>query len=197
MASYYYLGAQLPYLSYGQNVPMSSAAFKELALKHLSAADAAVLEQCTLDPDMALADAGDSFTGMPPETGVTPNASSAMLDTWKEWERALRLNLAKNRGKKLKREGGFPTDVPDTPFDAAVAAKTALTIESPLEAEVFLDKARWDVIDNLQGLDIFNETAIFAYMLKLLLMERRMSFNTEEGYTEYKGLYAAILGEPK
>jgi len=28
-------------------------------------------------------------------------------------------------------------------------------------------------------------------------MERRAAFKTEEGYTEYKGLYAAILGEPK
>jgi hypothetical protein len=38
---------------------------------------------------------------------------------------------------------------------------------------------------------------MYAYLLKLLLMERRMAFKTEEGFNEYKGLYASILGESK
>ena len=182
MSSYYYLAAQLPYLTYGQSVPMSSGAFRELAHKHLSACDAAALDSCTLEPDMLEA---------------APAASPEFVRNWKEWEKTLRLNLARNRAKKLKREGGLPTEIPDTPFDAAGAARTALAFESPLEAEIFLDKARWDAIESFQGLDAFSENAIYAYMLKLLLMERRTAFSTEEGFTEYKALYAAILGEPK
>ena len=178
MASYYYLAAQLPYLTYGQSVPMSSSAFRELAQKHLSSSDMAALEQCTLEPEFA----GNA-------------ALSSFADKWKEWEGALRLNLAKNRARKLKREG-IPA-APDFPFEAASAAKAACAIESPFEAEIFLDKARWDAIESFQGLDIFSEDAIYAYMLKLLLMERRMAFNAEEGYTEYKALYAAILGDQK
>jgi len=34
---------------------------------------------------------------------------------------------------------------------------------------------------------------IYAYYLKLLLLERRQSFNTEKGFAEYKTLYAEIL----
>ena len=88
-------------------------------------------------------------------------------------------------------------NAPEYPADAAAAAKNALAMESPLEAELFLDKARWDAIEHLQGISTFNENAIYAYLLKLLLMERRAAFNTEEGFTEYKALYAAILGEAK
>ena len=109
----------------------------------------------------------------------------------------MRLNLAKSRAQKLKREGDAAVEPPVLPNDAAVAAKNAVAMESPLEAELSLDKARWDAIENFKGLETFSENAMYAYMLKLLLMERRMAFNTDEGYTEYKALYAAILGEPR
>ena len=185
MGSYYYLGAQLPYLVYGQNPPMSSSAFKAMAWEHMSSGDAELLDFCTLDPDPPKDTQGAT------EKGSETRIGSDFIKRWKEWERALRLNLAKGRGLKLKRESG---DAPDSPYDAVAVVKQALTIESPLEAELFLDNARWDVIDSFQGIDVFSESAIYAYMLKLLLMERRAVFRTEEGYDEYKGLYAAILG---
>jgi len=167
---------------------MSSAAFRRLAVEHLSSSHAAVLDQCVLGsaaPIPAGGEGGEGACGLLPE----------FVSKWKEWEKALVFNLAKSRAKKLKRE--FAAEVPDYPFDAAAAARAACEMESPLEAELFLDKARWEAIESLQGLDIFSETTIYAYMLKLLLMERGMAFNTEEGFTEYKGLYAAILGESK
>jgi hypothetical protein len=67
-------------------------------------------------------------------------------------------------------------------------------MDSPFEAEIFLDKARWDAIERLKGLDETGSNMVFAYLLKLLLMERRSSFKTEEGFMEYKTLYAAIRG---
>ena len=192
MGSYYYLAAQLPYLVYGQGVPMSSSAFKDMARDALSASDAAALEYCTLDPDPAsTATRGASYAE---SVSRTP---SAFLNLFREWERTLRLNLAKNRAAKLKREGGVTSDAPDYPADAATTAKIALTMESPLEAEIYLDKARWSAIESFQGISTFNENAIYAYLLKLLLMERRTAFKTEEGFSEYKALYEAILGEVK
>ena len=172
---YYYLGAQLPYLIYGQSPPMSSSNFKALACEQMSSSDAALLEYCTLDPD--------------PDSGT----SSALINRWKEWERALRLNLARNRAQKLKREGTI--DAPDLPPEAVLAAKNAMAMESPLEAELLLDKARWDAIESFQSLDVFSANAMYAYLLKLLLMERKAMFKTEEGFEEYKGLYAAILSK--
>ena len=192
MGSYYYLAAQLPYLVYGQGVPMSSAAFRALARDAMSSSEGAMLDYCTLDP--APAKGGETGAAYAEPAAHTP---SEFINRWKEWERTLRLNLARGRYQKLKREGGAPADAPEHPAGAAGAAKTALAIESPLEAEIFLDKARWDAIENFQGINTFSENAMYAYLLKLLLMERRLAFKTEEGFTEYKGLYAAILGEPK
>jgi hypothetical protein len=179
VGSYYYLAAQLPYLIYGQPLPMSPAAFKELARSAMSHEEGAVLDACALDP------------------AAVPPVKSEFLSSWGEWESALRLNLARLRSARLKRE---PVDAPEFPAGAAAAAKAALAIESPLDAEIFLDRARWNAIESLQGIDYFSENTIYAYLLKLLLMERRQAFKTEEGFGEYKTLYASILeqaGESK
>jgi len=203
---YYYLAAQLPYLIYGQNIPMSSDAFRSLALEFMSTADAAVLDSCTLDPDSpsvsADPDMGDEIAANPGAGGLgatyarpAKKTSSSLVNNWKKWERTLRLNLAKGRSLKFKRDGASLAEAPEDPPDAASAAKTALLMDSPLEAELYLDKARWDVIESFQGVNNFHKNAIYAYLLKLLLMERRAAFNAEEGFSEYKRLYAAILGE--
>ena len=169
---------------------MSSADFKALAQDKMSSAEAAVLDFCTLDPGFS-----------------APPTHSAFINRWREWERTLRLNLAKNRAQKLKLTVGSAltegsarsedTDAPEHPADAVTAAKNALALESPLDAEILLDKARWNAIEDFQGINTFSEDAIYAYLLKLLLMERRTAFKNEEGFTEYKALYAAILGEAK
>ena len=153
----------------------------------MTPADAEVLDFCTLDPNPS---ADDETYAKP-----APKTSAPLVDSWRKWERALRLNLARGRAQKLKREA--PVEVPEDPADAVAAAKTALLMDSPLEAELYLDKARWDAIESFQGMNNFHKNAIYAYLLKLLLMERRAAFNVEEGYTEYKRLYAAILGEEK
>ena len=187
MGAYYYLAAQLPYLVYGQAAPMSSAAFRAMAHDAMSSADAALLDCCTLDPNPAAAP-GATYAE---SAGRTP---SEFINKWREWERTLRLTLARSRFQKLKREGGVMVDPPEYPADAAAVAKNALAMDSPLDAEIFLDKARWSAIDSFQGISSFTENAMYAYLLKLLLLERRAAFKTEEGFTEYKGLYAAILG---
>ena len=192
MAHYYYLGAQLPHLVFGQNPPMSSEAFKLLAREMMNSADAAMLNFCTLDPDPIPEDA--IIENEPENSSYLKPASrtsSSLINRWKEWERSLRLNLARDRAVKLKRE---PGNAPDSPMEAVTAAKHAMTIESPLEAEIFLDKSRWDAIESFIGIDIFSESAIYAYLLKLLLMERRTGFLVGEGFEEYRNLYDNILG---
>ena len=174
--AYYYLAAQLPSLIYGQAAPMSPGAFKELAETFLHADDAVWLDQCYLDPGVSYAAEKDL-----PDFFIRRN----------EWERALRLNLARWRAARLKRDAAF--DAPDYPMDAVSAAKAASAMDSPLEAELFLDEARWTAIDSFQGFNYFDRNTIYAYLLKLLLLERRSRFRTEEGFTEYKGLYASIM----
>ena len=181
MGAYYYLGAQLPNLVYGQKPPMTSEAFKSLAKELMGSSDATVLDFCSLAP------------GSMSDTDSKKLPNSKFLKLWKEWEHSLRLNLAKGRAHKLKRDV-LHVDAPAYPSDAAGAAKIALTMETPLEAEIFLDKARWSAIESFQGIDAFGKNTMYGYYLKLLLMERRMTFKKEEGFNEYKGLYASILG---
>lgn len=187
MGSYYYLAAQLPALVPGAPAPMGSAQFKELCAGLLSAGDAALLGRCVLEPS-----ADEAATG------------SDLLDGWLAWERALRLNLAKARAAKLKRDFGL--EPPVDPLDAAAAARAALALESPLEAELFLDRARWAAIESLTGFDYFGRDTAYAYLLKLLLLERKALFRAEEGFAEYKAAYASVMeaaptsissGEPK
>ena len=152
--------------------------------------DAKALDFCTLQPVVMAHE--NSETKVPSE----------FVKTWYKWEEVLRLNLARNRSQKLKRENADQKsyDAPEYPSDAVAAAKTALTMDSPLDAEFFLDKARWNAIETFQGINYFSENTIYAYLLKLQLMERRQAFNMEEGFAEYKTLYASILenaGEPK
>jgi hypothetical protein len=185
VGSYYYLVAQLPGLIYDQQPLMSSEAFKELAKGFLSKHDATLLDKVSLDP-------------FPPEQGGSyeekaPSSGSSFIDAWREWERTLRLNLAKQRAFKIKRDA--PVGVPSDPADAAAAAAKIMAVaDEPLEGELLTLKVRWNVIETLQGLEYFHINTILAYLLKLLLLERHALFQTETGFAEYKSLYASIVG---
>jgi hypothetical protein len=174
---YYFLIAELPAVFYGQPAPMPAESFVELCRNHLEPGDMAVLDTIAGTPDSNTVDA----------------VSAPFLAGWAAWDTALRLNLARARAAKLKREGSSPVDAPDYPADAAGAARTAAGMESPLEAELYLDKARWDYLTELEGYSPFSSYKVFAYYLKLKLCERRSQFNTETGFAEYKSLYSKLM----
>ena len=189
MASHYYLIAQLPYLLYGQGSFISSEYFKELCKEHLDDKEMELLESCSLNPFTEAKDEDAVFGGKPLPV------SSPFIDSWRNWEKALRLNLAKFRAQNLKRDAGTLEEPSSASLDAASIAKTAVTMDSPLEAEMYLDKARWDFIDSLEGLDHFSGNVVFAYLLKLYLIERYAKFKEDEGFAEYKRLYASIINQ--
>jgi hypothetical protein len=179
---------------------MSSAAFKTLAESLMEESDADLMDHLYLDPDPVRAgEEGPSYADHAHSTGCE------FIDRWRDWERTLRLNAARHRAIKTKRENGAPVEPPVFPADAASAAvKAVVGTESPLDAEILIDKARWNTIEVLAGNDYFDRNTVFAYYLKLVLLERKASFKTEEGFAEYKSLYASILesaqhsvGEPK
>ena len=189
MGSYYYLLSQLPHLTYEQKPPMSSSAFMDMTLPLLDEQDAGLMKHLSLDP----------WTSSPGGEGVSyavtaPSTGCEFIDGWREWERALRLNLAKHRSIKSRLDIHSLTEPPYAPADAASAAVKAVNSAStPLEAEVIIDRARWDAIGVLTGNDYFDRNNVFAYFLKLLLIERRQSFDAEKGLTEYESLYAYVM----
>jgi hypothetical protein len=198
VGAYYYLVSQLPSLVYGQKPPMLPEAFKELAKPMLNAEDAALLDTISLDPspsEYGVTEGGQHSTGITYAEQALPSGSD-FIDGWREWERTLRLNLARQRAIKVKREGVALAEPPIIPADAASAAHGAMTVvDSPLEADIFLDKARWSAIESLQGVDYFDRNMVFAYLLKLLILERRAAMQPETGFSEYKSLYASIMND--
>jgi len=179
--------AQLPVLIYDQKLPMSSEEFKALALSVLDENDSSLFNYLSLDPDPEKSE--------PAYKETTPATGCEFIDSWRVWERTFRLNLAKHRAHHLKREVSS-IEPPVTPAEAAAAAAKAVSGEnSPLESEFLIDKARWNAISEFAGIEYFSVGSVFAYYLKLLLMERRASFNNEKGFSEYKSLYASILGK--
>ena len=178
MSSYYYFMAQLPFLVYEQKPPMSSGSFISLAESLMDEEDSALIGKLSLDPEL--------------ESALSTGCQ--FIDGWREWERTLRLNLAKHRAVYLKRDSTSAVEPPFAPADAALTASKAVTGESnPLDAEILIDKARWNAIDSLAGLDNFDRNQAFAYYLKLLLLERRQAFDAENGFSEYKSLYNQII----
>jgi hypothetical protein len=179
VGSYYYLVSTLPTLSYGQQPPMESGAFKTFAAQSMGGAEGQALDLCVLDPG--------------PDAGADMQIPFPFVKGWREWERTLLLNLAKGRAARVANADKAGYDAPDYPADAAQAAKNALAMDDPLEAEIALDKARWAAIENLQGIETFSENTIYAYLLKLRLCERRRLFDAETGFKEYTSLYDSIL----
>jgi len=187
VGEYYYLMAQLPYLMYDKKPPMSSEKFKELAYSQLTRNDASFLKYLSLDVKI---DIGSSDTDA---AGTSIRTGCEFVDRWNEWERTLRLNLARHRSLRL-----YPNeetiDPPVVPDDAYAASALVFTQDgSPLDGEILLDKARWNAIDLMTGSDYFHENNVYAYYLKLLILERRELFEAEKGFSEYKSLYAQIF----
>jgi hypothetical protein len=174
---YYYLIPQLPLLRYGSPPPLSTAAFMERYGPMLDAGDRSLIQR---------------YCKLGATTTAPANTPSSFINAWCKREQALTVALAKLRAAALKRS--LPDGVAGNPdADTTALAKTAFEMDNPLEAELYLDKGRWDAIEALVGTEYFSADVVFAYFLKLLLIERRSSFKVEEGFAEYKALYAGIL----
>jgi len=174
---YYYFVATLPSIDYGDKPPVGSEEFRGLCHDLLDAEDAALVRYCYYNPILAV------------ET--VQSTGSDFIDCLMARERTLALNLAYLRAGTLKRPspGDPPHDVPR----AEAVAKAAFEMTDPLEAAIFIDKSRWGALDEMVGVDSFGANNIFAYLMKLQLLERRQRFDAEIGAVKYKELYDSIL----
>ena len=179
--AYYYLVSQLPNISSAEGktaLPLNVESFKELAGRYISQAEKAVLNGLSLVPPKELASTGSAF-----------------LDTWYEKERNLRFALAQIRAQKLKKDS-VPLPSGCT-ADIIAAARTAVGMDSPLSAEQFLHDYRLRLLDELRPMDGFSIDAVYAYGLRLMLVERMRKFEVENGKTSYHKIYDTILDGDK
>ena len=57
----------------------------------------------------------------------------------------------------------------------------AINIQNPLEREMAFERARWQIVDELAGIDYFSEAKIYAYIVKLQINTRLARLNEEAG----------------
>ena len=173
----YYLISQLPSLD-GINenapLPITSERFEELCQRFLGKKAQGVLSKLTLAPPRN------------PEI-----SSSSLVEKWNDGERSLRIALAKLRADKMNKN--FIDDNKSFSPVLLQAVRTAIEIESPMEAEKFLNKYRLDFLETLRPMDSFSEEFVFYYGLKLRLIERIRKFDPESGESAYRNIYGSIM----
>ena len=173
----YYLISQLPSLdgiSENAPLPIKEEAFLELCSRFLGKKTLTEIENLTLIPPLN-----------------PKKSSSALINSWNDGERKLRLALAKARADKMNK----PYDLQNAPLATELlkTAGAALEFNSPLEAENFLLRYRLNFLETLRPMDNFSEDFILYYGLKLKLLMRIRRFDTELGEKAYKNIYKSIL----
>ena len=173
----YYLISQLPSLD-GLNdntpLPISQERFMDLCQRFLSKKAMAALEKLTPVPSR-----------IPEDSGFQ------LIDSWNWGERNLRLALAKLRAEKMGKN--FHADAQTFSTELLQAVRTAVDIESPMEAEKFLNRYRLEFLETLRPTTPFNEEYLLYYGLKLKLIERIRLFDTASGEIAYQNIYNSIM----
>ncbi len=181
MNSQYYLVAQLPAFSTSdtdKKLPITVKRFKELCSRFMSKKSYKMMADLSLLPGYA-----DS------------SSESVFLNSWYKKERILRIALAIVRAQRMNKD--VKTSEVVVSADVLQIARTAVSMDNPYNAELYLNKFRLNVIDSLVPLDTFSEDAVFAYGLRLMLTERIQKFDKERGLASYHKIYDRILGENK
>ena len=118
-------------------------------------------------------------------------SSSFVIESWNNGERNLRLALAKVRAEKMKKT--FETGNNPLPNESIKIANAAIEIESPLEAEKFLNNYRLEFLETLRPMDNFSGEFIYYYGLKLKLISHIKQFDSNVGEMAYKNIYNSIM----
>ncbi len=176
MAEYYFM-SQLPSLdgvSDQMEPPITEERFQELCHRFLGKKAQRVIDELSLIPSRTYEKSG-----------------SALVEAWNEGERNLRFALAKVRADKLKKP--FDAEPGQLPAELMKVARTAVEMESPMDAEVFLNQYRMSFLETLRPMDTFSEDSAFYYGLKLKLMLRIRQFDEKLGEAAYKEIYNSIM----
>lgn len=178
MSRYWFLSATLPGLLFGATPPMSGDEFLILCERNMSPEDYAE----------TVAAIGYLSSDQVPE-----KMKSSFLSSFVAWERTFRNGLARLRARRQNSsEDEFirPSKRSD---EAESIAASCFAIDDPYQAELNLERERWNAIERLSSLSSFDLDFIIAYRLKLAINERLERLNAETGSVGYRRLYDDIL----
>jgi hypothetical protein len=174
LAQYYYLVASLPMLFFDSERAPTLDAFLQLCAEHLSPGDFRLVEAASIAV----------LERRRPSCGV--------LERWRTWETALRNELvrlrAKARGVDPERHLRESGDV----VAVTGIARGAFAQELPLAAELSLDRARWEFLDELEEGHHFDVEKVVIYHLRLQILHRRAFFQVETGTEAFGAVYEKV-----
>lgn len=175
--SEYYLISQLPSLDgISENIP-------------LPITEERFFELCNELSGKKIQNEINKMTLLPSKT--YEKSSSSLIESWNIGERNLRLALAKVRADKMKKSFDVENNVLSS--ELLKVANTAIEIESPMEAEKFLNSYRLEFLETLRPMDNFSEEFVYYYGLKLKLISHIRQFDTNAGEIEYRNIYNSIM----
>lgn len=180
--SCYYLIASLPLLMPDQKPPLSSDAFKALCCAQLNDADRrAVIALCD-GPDYG----DDGQTG----------ATHPFVAAWQAREIQIRNAIARSRAERRKTDAagsirshsGFDSHIEEAVVDA-------FDRPSPLEREHAFDRLRWQILDELAGVDPFATSVVMAYAVKLRIAQRWAALDTDSALKRVESTLVKVMDE--
>lgn len=173
----YYLISQLPSLdgiSDNMPVPITEERFYDVCERILGKKAQNELSKVSLIPSRMLESSG-----------------SKVMESWNIGEQNLRLALGKVRADKLNKP--FDTENRIFTADLMQVVREAVEKDSPLEAELLLNRYRMTFLESLRPMDVFSEEYVYYYCLKLKLILRMRQFNAENGKSAYRNIYNSIM----
>jgi len=178
VSRYWFLSATLPGFLFGAPPPVRTEEFLSLCERNLSGTDLnAVLNLFTF------------LDGMVAPTGL----KSSFLTKFVAWERSFRNELARLRARQADRSEEKYIRATFRSDEAARAASLCFAADDPYQAEILLERERWNAIDRLSALSAFTIDFLLAYRLKLAIAERLERLGVEAGAAGYKQFYNDIL----
>lgn len=171
--SYYYLVASLPMLHFGMKPPFSYSDFLEACSLGLNQDDMDILANLS-----TLRESG---------------SRSALLKKQEGFNRRLRNELVRTRAAKKGKDPNkyLRGDSGVDPFIAPLA-HWAVNQDSPREAELYLDRVRWEKIEELKAGHYFDTEYLAAYGIQLQILERWDRINSGNGMKVLEGLVGKI-----
>ncbi len=111
------------------------------------------------------------------------------LKQWSEFYRMLEAELCYRRNAKLNR----PCTAPECrDIEIVQAVTAAVNAPDPLTGERLLLELEFQRLDELCAMHNFDDTVLFAYAMKLKLLERQQLFRKENGLAAFNGLLLNI-----
>ncbi len=168
----YYTVAALENIRLDEKVPISEDKFLQFAEDTIDARDYQVL--------------------LKSRWGLTEPTGLSFADRILSWEKELRLELAKARISKIHFDPAPALPSSDGNDSLLEQVRAVMALDSPLDAERFLDHLRWSFLENMGACHFFDLEALVVYYLKLQLALRQEKFQEELGRESFEKAYTAV-----